>query len=64
MSKKRPIDRSEIYPFFQSKMQQIVDKVPCLSEDIRKELDMWEYQFTCPLDRDLTEEEKKLKEDE
>lgn len=41
-----------------------VYEVPALSEAVRKELDMWEYNFKVPSEQDPTPEEIKQKNDE
>jgi hypothetical protein len=64
LSKKRPVERSLIYPEIGKAVVKLVESVPALADNARKELDMWDYAFKIPKDTDPTEEEKKKEADD
>ncbi|CAK77947.1 unnamed protein product (macronuclear) [Paramecium tetraurelia] len=62
LAKKVPISRNPIYSVVKDLLGDVANQVPQLSEDMRKELQMWEYTFHEP--EDLTPEKAKAKLDE
>ena len=57
LSKKLPVERSVLFDEFKSKIRNIVDNVRVISDQVREDLQMWEYQYLPPPENPCTPEE-------
>ena len=59
LAKKVPINRNPLFPTIKELMLNMVGNIPAYSEDLRKELGMWDYTFKEPSNDDPTPEQIK-----
>ncbi|EGR28464.1 mycbp associated protein, putative, partial [Ichthyophthirius multifiliis] len=64
LNRKKPIERSEIYPLVREKMNNIINNIAVFSDKSREELQMWDFIFRIPQENQSFFSEDELKKHE